>query len=191
MDVGVRRLFKTFENVVFTMSLSNAPFTMALVYLAASTGQRVNKEFGKMRRVLLYAALVVAIALSGGTLQAQMQDQAPGPGPGGMRGHPPSSEERLQRLTQQLNLTSEQQQQIKPILENEVSQMQSAHQDNSLSQQDRMAKMQQIQHSAATQIKPILNPEQQTKFDQMMSHQGGHGRSGRGQAPPPDQQNPQ
>ena len=92
-------------------------------------------------------------------------------------------------MTQQLNLTSEQQTQIKPILESESQQMQELRGNTSLSQQDRMAKMQEIRQTTASQIKPILNADQQTKFEQMMSRQGrgghgGHG-SGAGQGAPP------
>jgi len=80
-----------------------------------------------------------------------------------------SADQRLQMLTQQLNLTSDQQSQIKPILENESQQMQSLHSDSSLSQQDRMSKMREIRQNTASQIKPILTPDQQTKWDDMMS----------------------
>jgi len=72
-----------------------------------------------------------------------------------------------------------------------MQQMQSLHADSSLSQQDRMSKMQQIRQTTSDQIKPILNADQQEKYQQMMSHQG-HGRGGPGQNPPPGQaQTPQ
>ena len=116
-------------------------------------------------------------------------DSGQGGGSYGGHGQPPTAEQRLQRMTQQLNLTSEQQTQIKPILESESQQMQELRGNASLSQQDRMAKIQEIRQTTASQIKPILNADQQTKFEQMMSRQGrgghgGHG-SGAGQGAPP------
>jgi predicted nucleic acid-binding Zn-ribbon protein len=89
-----------------------------------------------------------------------------------MHGQPSTADQRLQRMTQQLNLSSDQQQQIKPILEGESQQMQALRQDTSLSQQDWMTKVQSIRQSIGSQIKPILNPDQQAKFEQMMSRQG-------------------
>lgn len=111
---------------------------------------------------------------------------------GGQMGHGPrqpmSADQRLQMMTKQLNLSSEQQQQIKPILENESQQMQTLRQDNSLAQPDKMSKMQAIHESTASQIKPILNSEQQAKYEQMMSrheHHGGMGPGADGNMAPP------
>jgi hypothetical protein len=92
-------------------------------------------------------------------------------------------------MTQQLNLSDAQQQQIKPILENEEKQMQAMRQDSSLSRDDRMSKMQQLRQDTSSQIKPILNADQQQKYQQMMSRQG-HGRGGPGENPPPSQTQP-
>ena len=73
----------------------------------------------------------------------------------------PTVDQRLQRMTQALNLSDDQQQKIKPILENESTQMQSLRADTSLSQEDRMAKMKQIRENTSSQINPILNADQQ------------------------------
>jgi Spy/CpxP family protein refolding chaperone len=71
-------------------------------------------------------------------------------------GQPMTADQRLQRMAKQLNLSDAQQQQIKPILENEAKQMQGLREDRSLSKQERMNKMQQIRHGTLDQIKPIL-----------------------------------
>ena len=85
----------------------------------------------------------------------------------------------------QLNLSDAQQQQIKSILENKAKQMQTLHQDSSLSQQGRMNKTMQIRQDTSSQIEPILNADQQQKYEQMMSRQGrGRGPGG------PDQMSP-
>ena len=67
--------------------------------------------------------------------------------------------------------------------------MQALHQDTSLSQEDRMSKMQQIRQSTNEQIKLSLNPDQQQKFDEMMSRHG-HGHGGPGGALPQGQSTP-
>jgi len=141
---------------------------------------------------LIRVAAVLAVLAGSTALYAQMGPQQGG----GPYGHGPeqpmTAEQRLQRMTRQLNLSDAQQQLIKPILENEAKQMQSLHEDSSLPQQDRMSKMMQIRQGTSEQIKPILSADQQQKYEQMMSHQG-RDRSGPGQnqpqagAPPPQQ----
>jgi periplasmic protein CpxP/Spy len=148
----------------------------------------------KMKVTLIHAAAVLAV-LAGSTLvYAQMGPQQGGGPYGHGPGRPMTAEQRLQHMTRQLNLSDAQQQLIKPILENENKQMQSLPEDSSLSQQDRMSKMMQIRQGTSEQIRPILNAEQQQKYEhmQMMNRQG-RDRSGPGQnqpqgeAPPPPQ----
>ncbi len=86
-----------------------------------------------MKQVLLRSTLALAVALGSATAYAQMG--GPGSGQGHGQRQPMSADQRLQMLTQQLNLTSDQQEQIKPILENESQQMQSVRSDTALSQQ--------------------------------------------------------
>ena len=141
-----------------------------------------------MRKLIVLTALAMALAIVGAPAWAQMGPGAAG-GPGGHG--PMSADQRLQMMTKQLNLTADQQQKIKPMLESESQQMQTLHQDTSLSQEDRMSKMQQIRQSTNEQIKSSLNPDQQQKFDEMMSRHGhGHGPGGAppaGQSAPPPQ----
>jgi len=144
-----------------------------------------------MKKVLICALLAIAMACCGTALYAQDtmgQGQGMGQGgPGGMHHMPMSPDQRLQRMTQQLNLTADQQQKIKPILEQEQQQMQTLHGDTSMSQPDRMSKMQQIRQGTNDEIKSVLNPDQQQKFADMQERHGpggmGHGQGGM-QAPP-------
>jgi len=139
------------------------------------------QERWTMNKISFRAVAIVALLLGTCALYAQ----APPQQGGGQWGHgqPPTVEQRLQRMTQALNLTDDQQQKIKPILENESTQMQSLRADSSPSQEDRMAKMKQIRENTSSQINPILNADQQKQYAEMMSHMG----RGRGQAPPPPQ----
>jgi len=158
---------RKFDEVLILTATSGSPGWTLTLYILAITFQPLIKEFGNMKRVFLPSALALTVIFGGATAYAQMGGQDSGP-PHGQH-QPMSADQRLQMLTQQLNLTSDQQSQIKPILENESQQMQSLHSDSSLSQQDRMSKMREIRQNTASQIKPILTPDQQTKWDDMMS----------------------
>jgi protein CpxP len=142
-----------------------------------------------MKMNLLHAAVIFTLLVGSTAVYAQMAPQQGGGQWGQGQHQPMTADQRLQHMTKQLNLSDAQQQQIKPILENEEKQMQSLHQDSSLSQQDRMSKMMQIRQDTSSQIKPILNSDQQQKYEQMMSRQG-HGRGGPGQNAPQGQDQP-
>jgi len=119
-----------------------------------------------MKQLFLRGALAVAVVLGGATAYAQMGGQGGGEVHGPRQ--PMSPDQRVQMMTQQLNLTNDQQQNIKLILEDESQQMESLRSDSSLSQQDRMSKMKEIRQSTSSQIKPLLTSDQQTKWQQMM-----------------------
>jgi Spy/CpxP family protein refolding chaperone len=142
----------------------------------------------KTNRLLLHTTAALTLLVAAVAVQAQTPAEQGGQQQWG-RGQMPTTEQRLQRMTKQLNLTEEQQQKIKPILDNESTQMQALRSDSSLSQEDRMAKMKQIRQASSEQITPILTADQQQKYTEMMSHQG-RGRGGPEQnqsAPPPPQ----
>jgi hypothetical protein len=154
------------------------------------------QERWTMKKMLLHTTVILTMLAGSIAVYAQMgqgEGQAQGGGQWGHgQGQPPTAEQRLQRMTQQLNLSEAQQQQIKPILENESKQTQALREDTSLSQQDRMTKMMAIRQDSSSQIKPILNADQQKQYDEMMSHRGrgpgGPGQmqpQGQGQTPPP------
>jgi Spy/CpxP family protein refolding chaperone len=193
------RIFQRLHAMAVLMTTSNAPVSTAATFVAATAWRRVSKEFYRMKKVLICALLAIAMACLGTALYAQdsmSQGQGMGQGgPGGMHHMPMSPDQRLQRMTQQLNLTADQQQKIKPILEQEQQQMQTLHGDTSMSQQDRMSKMQQIRQGTNDQIKSVLNPDQQQKFTQMQERHGpgmGHGGMGQdGMQAPPQQTPPQ
>jgi Spy/CpxP family protein refolding chaperone len=104
-----------------------------------------------------------------------------------------SADQRLEHMTQMLNLTADQQAKIKPLLETEQTQMQSLRADSSLSRDDRRAKAQQLRESTNQQINGILTPEQQQKWQQAQERHRehmGHGGMGAGASQAPPQQAP-
>jgi periplasmic protein CpxP/Spy len=100
--------------------------------------------------------------------------------------------QRTAELTKQLNLTSDQQTKVQDALQAEHSQMESLHQDSSLSQQDRRAKMMDIRKSTDEQIRGLLDSTQQKKWDEMQAKreqwmQKGHGGQPEAGSAPPQQ----
>ena len=136
-----------------------------------------------MTRSFVRIFAVLSLLASAIAIHAQQ-----GPQGGGQWGGAPTVDQRMQRLSQMLELTGDQQEKIRPILENEATQMQQLRADTSLSQEDRMAKMKQIRENSTSQINPILTPDQQKKYAEMMSRmREGRGPGGPGQPPPPSQ----
>ncbi len=166
--------------VVVLMTTSNSPFSTAAMFVAAGAWQRVSKELYRMKKAMMSALLTLALACSGTALYAQMQDQVP-PSARGQRMAPMSTDQRLQHLTQMLNLTTDQQAKIRPILENESQQMDTLRSDTSMAREDKMAKARSIRETTNSQITPILTSEQQQKWQQMQAQ---HMRPPAGQAAP-------
>ncbi len=145
--------------------------------------------------LVLVAAGLISIAAPFAAAQdtpsPSSDSQAPSPNHG--RRHGPDPSQRTQELTKKLNLTTDQQAKVKDALESEHSQMESMHQDSSLSREDRRAKMMDIRKSTDTQIRGLLDSTQQKKWDGMQAqreqwmqhrHEGAPGSDQ--QAPPPE-----
>jgi hypothetical protein len=131
--------------------------------------------------VLLAAGLITMganLALAQGNMS---NDQSAQGQEGGHMHHGMDPAKRTAELTKKLNLTSDQQSKVQSILQSEKSQMESLHQDSSMSQQDRRAKMMDIHKTSSDQIRALLDSNQQKKWDEMQSkreermekHEGG------------------
>jgi Spy/CpxP family protein refolding chaperone len=142
-------------------------------------------------------ALTLAGLVSVGTISAVAQDNgsnqqsAPSQSaPMGQEGHGHrhfDPEKRTEMLTKQLKLTSDQQPKVLDIFKSEQSQMQSLWSDNSTAQDDRRSKMMEIHKTSNDQVRALLTPDQQKKFDTMQTrheHMGG----GPDNPPPSDSQ---
>ncbi len=104
-----------------------------------------------MKRNVLALTAAGAIALGGFVLvQAQ-------PGPGGAEhwhGHALG----LKGITEKLDLTAEQQAKVQPILDQAKPQIATIH-------QEAMQKMHTVMNNTLSQIRPLLNADQQSKLD--------------------------
>src|SRR5215467_2065610 len=70
-----------------------------------------------------------------------------------------------------LNLTEEQKTKLRPILMDERQQMETVRNDSSLSNEQKIAKVQQIRETASPKIKAVLTPEQIKKLGDMQKAQ--------------------
>jgi HlyD family secretion protein len=90
---------------------------------------------------------------------------AEGRGEGGREGgRRPSLEEIRERLVKQLALTPQQQAKLDPILQESRQQMMGLRE---LPEGERRAKAQKIREASRVQIRALLTPEQQAKYDEM------------------------
>ncbi|MGA9977114.1 MAG: hypothetical protein WBQ08_00560 [Candidatus Sulfotelmatobacter sp.] len=143
-------------------------------------------------------ALIAAGAISIAAPFAAAQDNAPqnndqqSASPNHGRRHGMDPDQRTQELTKKLKLTTDQQAKVKDALESEHSQMESIHQDSLLSQDDRRAKMMDLRKGTDTQIRGLLDSNQQKKWDEMEARRGQwgqhHGQGAPDQQAPPQQQ---
>jgi periplasmic protein CpxP/Spy len=123
-----------------------------------------------MKNKLFAIALGGMLAL-GAQAALYAQEQAPaadGPQqgqaePGHRRMMDPDKQ--LEHLTKTLNLSADQQAQIKPLLVDRQQKMQALWQDQTLSRQDRRAKAHAIQQDTRTKLEATLNDQQKQQFE--------------------------
>ena len=154
--------------------------------------------FNRYLLVLVAASALSLTAPFAAAQDSQSNDQSAPPSHemGGRHHGSPDPAQRTAELTKQLNLTSDQQSKVLAALQSEHSQMESLHQDTSLSQQDRHAKMMDIHKTTDSQIRELLDSNQQKKWDEMQAkrdqwmhnHHAGPPDANSGQQGPPPQQ---
>jgi Spy/CpxP family protein refolding chaperone len=98
------------------------------------------------------------------------------------------AEQRLNRLSKKLNLTDDQKEKIRPILQDEDKQLTEMEADSALTAQQKHKKTKEIRRSSRSQLVAILTPEQKEKLPSGKA--GGEGRHHRhadqAGAPAPD-----
>jgi len=82
----------------------------------------------------------------------------------------PAPEVQLKRLTKGLQLTAEQQKQIRPMLKEEYASLKTIRQDENLSPKQIQAKVEALRTETIAKIQTVLTPEQKEKHD-MVSKQ--------------------
>jgi periplasmic protein CpxP/Spy len=148
-----------------------------------------------MRNTIVTIALGGLLAIGAtATVFAQDNTSQPQQGQGqwgGGHGRGMDPDRQLEHLTKQLNLTADQQSQIKPILVDRQQKMQALWRNQSLSQEDRHTQMQAIHQDTETKIEAVLNDQQKQKYQAMQEHMREHGPGQGGDAPPASNPQPQ
>jgi Spy/CpxP family protein refolding chaperone len=76
-------------------------------------------------------------------------------------------QDKLQRISAELNLTDDQKAQLKPMLQSEAQQLRAVKDDASMSPDQKEAKAKAIHQSFQSEISNVLTPEQQKKWAAM------------------------
>jgi protein CpxP len=130
-----------------------------------------------IRLLTLIAACLFAMAAlaqqnppaqpSGDQKQGGHEHMGMGPGMGNVDDH-------VKELSTKLNLTADQQTKVKAILEEHHQQMQAMMKDDSVSKEDKHAKMMTMHDSVHAKVREILTDDQKTKFDAMVKDMDSH-----------------
>ncbi|HTC92754.1 MAG TPA: Spy/CpxP family protein refolding chaperone [Terriglobales bacterium] len=125
-----------------------------------------------------YAITLVLALFAMGAYSFAQQDQsqpAQNPNSPGQHEHnggrggwgPRDPQQMVQHMTQELNLTSDQQSKVLAILQDQQKQMQALHDDTTTPQEDKRAKAMDLHKNTMSQVRAVLTDEQQKKFDEM------------------------
>ena len=106
-----------------------------------------------MTRKLITLIAACGLAL-GGLTYLKAGEHGPGPN------HKEHMENPFNHLSETLNLTAEQKTKVQPIIDQMKPQVAAIH-------QEAMEKMHAVMESTGAQIRPLLTPQQQEKFDAM------------------------
>lgn len=131
-----------------------------------------------MKKLCLAVAMAGMLTLGGAVFAQDAQDAQPSPqehanAQNGEHRGMMSPDAMLDHMSTELNLTEDQKTKIKPILEDQSKKMSDLRSDTSLSREDRRAKMKDVHESTMTQLRQILNEDQQKKLDEMMTRRSG------------------
>ena len=113
-----------------------------------------------------FAILVVVGLMASLSAFAQDSSQPASTAPAPRHGHKQGdrAEQRLKRLSKKLNLTDDQKEKVRPILQDEEKQLTDMEADSTLTAQQKHKKTKEIRRSSRAQLDAILTPEQKEKL---------------------------
>ena len=107
-----------------------------------------------------------------------------GAGPGGKAGRGGNVENRMERLSRQLNLTDEQKEKIRPLLKHEAERIKEVRGNTSLTQGEARRRIAMIRRNTNQHIAEFLTPDQKKQLQEMREERrGGGGQEGGERAP--------
>lgn len=116
----------------------------------------------RIRFITICASLLFAFAAIG-----QRATTSPG-----THGSVPAVEEHLRLLTAKLDLTADQQQKIRPILQELHDGTEQLMDDQTQPREERLAHARPLRYKADKQIREVLNTDQKKKLDQLEQQSG-------------------
>jgi Spy/CpxP family protein refolding chaperone len=142
--------------------------------LSLQLPSRRVKEKLKMNRIRVFAiATIFMFALTAIAQQAATSADGPNKSAsGGEHAGVPTAEGQLKVLTAKLDLTGDQQERVKPILQELHDATVKLAQDESMSHEERLSKVRDSRYTADKKIRAILNDDQKKKLDRV--EQGPH-----------------
>ena len=165
------------EHLTYALGLSGTQQAEVAQILEQAKPQfeQIQKNAQEQRKTEVESVASQITPLLTGTQQAKFSEMVQkfennagaGRGQSGGRGAPLSPDRVLQRMTTQLGLTSDQQNQIKPILEAAHTQVQSVLQNTSLTKEEKVSQVKEAVQAARGQIKGILTPAQQQQVEEL------------------------
>jgi len=131
----------------------------------------------KTKNVRFFAALTVGGLLALGTFAQAQEADKPAKPPGDRQGPPGGSRradmgQRLDKMAEELGLSAEQKTQLEAAMKERMEKAQVLRGGESLSPEDRRAKMREIADAHLAKVKSILTPEQFTKWEEMRPARG-------------------
>jgi len=138
----------------------------------------------KMKLLIVAAAVLIASAGLVQLVPAE-ETQMTGPDRGKMAygcagGKQMDADSHLNKMAACLGLSEDQKAKIKPLLEENLKAKQAVLADQNLTREQRQAKMLELRGQMHDKIKPILTPEQNSKFADMRAAAGHHGKGQNG-----------
>ena len=125
----------------------------------------------------LFVLAVFAMGLAAGVLMGRRMGPPPRPGAAGppVRGGLPPPDRLIERLDRDLQLSADQRQRIESILEARRPRIEAV-------QREVIARAEREQREMQAEIRGVLTPEQQERFDRWLAQRGrsGRGRGGMG-----------
>src|SRR5438045_8036615 len=113
-----------------------------------------------MTRKLISITTAAALSLAALVYLQAKEPGEHGPNHNGPGGPHQTMEKPLEHLSKELNLTEDQKAKVQPIIDQTKPQLAAIH-------KEAMEKMHALMESAGAQIRPLLTPEQQQKYDAM------------------------
>ena len=87
--------------------------------------------------------------------------------PEAKEGRAEARRDRMKQIAEELKLTAEQKEKLKPIFKEEAEKLRELRGDDKLTRVEKMAKVKEIREAGFTKIKTVLTPEQTEKFQKI------------------------